>query len=57
MKYSYWIAGGVLLAVVLIIVFVPGVAEGIERRLLGELCKITNGHGIISCLSRRKCLW
>ncbi len=36
-NYSYWIAGGVLLAVILIVVFVPGVAEGIERRLLGFL--------------------
>jgi hypothetical protein len=34
MKYSYLIAGGVLLAVVLIILFVPGAAEGIERSLL-----------------------
>ena len=33
-NYSFWIAGGVLLAVILIVVFVPGVAEGIEGRLL-----------------------
>ena len=33
-NYSYWIAGAVLLAVILIVVFVPGVAEDIEGRLL-----------------------
>ena len=34
LKSSYWIAGGVLVAVVLIVLFVPGVAENIEGRLL-----------------------
>ena len=36
-KQSYWIAGGVLVAVVLIVLFVPGVAESIEGRLLSFL--------------------
>ena len=34
MKRTYWIAGGVLVAVVLIVLFVPGVAESIEGWLL-----------------------
>jgi hypothetical protein len=33
-KRSYWIAGGVLVAVVLIVLFVPGIAETIEGGLL-----------------------
>ncbi|HJO10655.1 MAG: hypothetical protein QGG67_00805 [Gammaproteobacteria bacterium] len=37
MKWSYWIAGGVLVAVVLIVLLVPGVGESIERNLLGWL--------------------
>ena len=36
-KQSYWIAGGVLVAVVLIVLFVPGVAESIEGMLLSFL--------------------
>ncbi len=34
MKWFYWIAGGVLVAVVLIVLFVPGVGANIEGRLL-----------------------
>ncbi len=34
LKSSYLIAGSVLVAVVLIVLFVPGVAENIEGRLL-----------------------
>ena len=34
MKSSYWIAGAVLVAVVLIVLFVPGVVDSIEGRLL-----------------------
>ncbi len=40
MKYSYCIAAGVLLTVVLIVLFVPGVAEGIEIRLLRFLAGV-----------------
>ena len=34
MKRFYWIAGGVLLAVALIVLLVPGVGDNIEGRLL-----------------------
>ena len=34
LKYSYWIAAAVLVAVILFVMFVPGVAEGVERGLL-----------------------
>ncbi len=34
MKWFYWIAGGVLVATVLIVLFVPGVGDNIETRLL-----------------------
>ncbi len=37
MKRTYWIAGGVLVAAVLIVLFVPGVAESIEGWLLSFL--------------------
>ena len=37
MKWFYWIGGGVLVAVVLIVLFVPGLTENIEGRLLGWL--------------------
>ena len=37
MKRFYWIAGGVLLAVALIVLLVPGVGGNIEGRLLGWL--------------------
>jgi hypothetical protein len=33
-KRFYWIAGGVLVATVLIVLFVPGVGDNIEQRLL-----------------------
>ncbi len=33
-KWFYWIAGGVLVAVVLIVLLVPGVGDNIEGRLL-----------------------
>ncbi|HJN96497.1 MAG: hypothetical protein QGG67_09420 [Gammaproteobacteria bacterium] len=34
MKRTYWIATGVLVAVVLIVLFVPGLGESIEGLLL-----------------------
>lgn len=34
MKRFYWIAGGVLVTVMLAVLFVPGVAESIEGRVL-----------------------
>ena len=34
MKSSYWIAGAVLVTVVLIVLFVPGVGDSIEGSLL-----------------------
>ena len=34
MKWFYWIAGCALVAVVLIVLFVPGVGDNIEGRLL-----------------------
>ena len=34
MKWFYWIASGVLVAVVLIVLLVPGVGDNIEGRLL-----------------------
>ncbi len=34
MKWFYWIAGGVLVATVLIVLFVPGFGDNIETRLL-----------------------
>jgi len=39
MKRFYWIAGGVLFAVVLIVLFAPGVGDNIEGRLLGWLAR------------------
>ena len=33
-KRWYWIAGGVVIAVILTVLFVPGVGENIEGRLL-----------------------
>ena len=35
MKWFYWIGGGVLVAAVLIVLFVPGLGDNIEGRLLG----------------------
>lgn len=34
MKRSYWIAGGILVAVVLVVLFVPGIGQSIESFLL-----------------------
>ena len=34
MKWFYWIVGCALVAVVLIVLFVPGVGDNIEGRLL-----------------------
>ena len=34
MKRFYWIAGGVLVAVMLTVLLVPGIAESIEGRAL-----------------------
>lgn len=39
MKRSYWIAGGVLVAVVLIVILVPGLGESIEGLLLRFLAR------------------
>ena len=38
-KRVYWIIGGVILAVGLIVLFVPGVAEGIEGQVLTRLAR------------------
>lgn len=38
-KRGYWIIGGVIIAVVLIVLFVPGVGNNIESRLLGWLAR------------------
>ncbi len=37
MKRSYWIIGGVIIAVVLAVLFVPGVAEFFEAAVLFSL--------------------
>jgi len=37
MKRFYMVAAGVTVAVVLVVLFVPGVSEAIEGRLLGWL--------------------
>ena len=37
MKRFYLIAGGVTIAAVLVVLFVPGVSEAIEGRVLGWL--------------------
>ncbi len=37
MKRFYWIGGGVLVALVLVVLFAPGVGDDIEGRLLGWL--------------------
>ena len=39
MKSFYWIGGGVLVVVVLAVLFVPGLGENIEGRLLGWLSR------------------
>ena len=38
MKWFYWIGGGVLV-VVLIVLFMPGLGDNIEGRLLGWLSR------------------
>jgi hypothetical protein len=38
-KRFYWIAGGVLIAVALTVLFVPGVGESIEGRVLSWLAR------------------
>ena len=40
-KYQ-WIIGGITIAVVLIVLFVPGVAEYIERELLSWLVRVAS---------------
>ena len=40
MKWFYWIGGGVLVAVVLIVLFVPGLGDTIEGRLLGWMARM-----------------
>ena len=40
-KYQ-WIIGGITIAVVLIVLFVPGVAEYIERELLTWLVRVAS---------------
>jgi len=39
MKWFYWIGGGVLVVVVFAVLFVPGLGENIEGRLLGWLSR------------------
>ena len=41
MKKLYWIIGGVMIAVVLIVLFVPGVAEYIEGEVLTWLVRLS----------------
>jgi len=40
MKRSYWTVSGVLLAVVLTVLFVPGVAEFVSRMVLYLLARL-----------------
>ena len=40
MKRLYWIIGGVLIAVALTVLFVPGVGNSIEGRVLGWLVRL-----------------
>ena len=42
MKKYQWIIGGIMIAVVLIVLFVPGVAEYIERELLSWLVRVAS---------------
>ena len=39
MKWFYLVVGGVLVAVVLIVLFIPGLGDNIEGRLLGWLSR------------------
>ena len=38
-KRAYWIVAGVMIAVVVTVLFVPGVAERIEGEVLGQLAR------------------
>jgi hypothetical protein len=42
MKRYQWIIGGIMIAVVLIVLFVPGVAEYIEGELLTWLVRLAS---------------
>ena len=42
MKKYQWIIGGIMIAVVLIVLFVPGVAEYIEREMLTCLVRVAS---------------
>ena len=42
MKNYQWSIGGIMIAVVLIVLFVPGVAEYIERELLSWLVRVAS---------------
>jgi hypothetical protein len=42
MKKYQWIIGGIMIVVVLIVLFVPGVAEYIERELLTWLVSVAS---------------
>ena len=44
-NWFYWIAGGALVAVVLVVLFVPGVADNIEGRLLRWLARTSTRLG------------
>jgi len=42
MKKYQWIISGIMIVVVLIVLFVPGVAEYIERELLSWLVRLAS---------------
>ena len=42
MKKYQWIIGGIMIAVVLIVLFVPGIAEYIEQELLTWLVRVAS---------------
>ena len=42
MKRYQWTIGGIMIAVVLIVLFVPGVAEYIEREVLTWLVRLAS---------------
>ena len=42
MRRFYWIVGGVLIAVVLTVLFVPGIGESIEGRVLSWLVRLAS---------------
>ncbi len=39
MKWVYWALGGLMLAAVLIVLFVPGLRENIEGQVLSRLAR------------------